>query len=62
MVLVSDDTQFIVEDVFVFVATKGSPTPHSLWVDGVFEELVDPPTFTAEASEVPQLITEEMFL
>lgn len=62
MVLVSDDTQFLALDDIVFLATKGSPTPHSLWVDGVIEELIDPPTFTVEASEVPQTIAESMFL
>ena len=62
MVLVSDDTQFIAQDEMVFLATKGSTTPHSLWIDGVIEELIDPPTFTVEASDTPQQITEEMFL
>ena len=40
----------------VFIAVKGSNTPHSVCFNGRVEELVDPPTLSVRATEKAQVL------
>lgn len=40
----------------VFIAVKGSNTPHSVCFNGRVEELVDPPTLPVHATEKAQVL------
>lgn len=47
--------QALITDGVVYLAEHGSNTPHSVMIDGVIHELLDPPTlpFTAGAHPLP---------
>ena len=45
-----------------YIAEEGSSKPHTVIIDGVADDLLDPPTFTVEASHVAREITDSMFL
>lgn len=61
MYLVASNSDFLFDDQLVYIAEPGSCTPHTAVIDGEVIDLLDPPTFTVEASDTPQLIREEMY-
>ena len=46
----------IISETPVFIARHGSNTPHSVYVNGRVEELIDPPTLPVRATEKAQII------
>ena len=41
----------------VYIAHKGSNVPHSVYIDGRVEELLDPPELNIAATGSPQVIS-----
>lgn len=54
--------QALLTDELVFLADPGSNVPHSVMVDGVIEELIDPPTLKVTAGPSPIPISERDFI
>ena len=50
--------QALITDSVVYLADEGSNTPHSVMIDGVIHELLDPPTFAFAAGPYPLPISE----
>lgn len=51
-------SQALITDGVVYIAEYGSNTPHSVMIDGVIHDLLDPPTFPFSAGHHPLPISE----
>ena len=57
MILVSDvQSAIALSDAPIWIADPGSSVPHSIYIDGKIEELIDPPTLPVCASNKPRVI------
>ena len=51
----------LITDSVVYLAEHGSNTPHSVMIDGVIHDLLDPPTFSFTAGKFPLPVSEDDF-
>ena len=57
MILASSiQAAFIIAASPIYIADHGSNVPHSVYVDGRIEELIDPPTLPVRATRKAQVI------
>ena len=63
MILLATLDQGLLSDgQIVYLADPGSNTPHSIMIDGVIEELIDPPTFKFTAGLTPLPLSDSDFV
>lgn len=53
------DHDLLLDGQIVYLCDPGSNTPHSVMIDGVIHELLDPPTIRFAAGPTPLPITED---
>ena len=46
----------IIDGAIVLIANPGSCRPYAAWINGVIEELIDPPVLNIAASSEPQQV------